>query len=402
MPLRNVSLDDARRIVLAAQGFARARPARPRAAHVRRVIHELGLLQIDYVNVLVPAHYQVPFSRLGPYERPILDRLVFEHQEFTEQWAHVASIVPMSAWPLLEHRRRQFDGGPRLKAFARKHHRYLDAVLEAVREHGPISADDLDCPEGVARKIPGAWSRSVPRVALDWHFGQGRVVATNRLPNFMRQFDLTERVVPAEHRRRSVGREEAQRELLRIAARAQGIATAGDLSDYWRMPTREARSRLAELVATGDLREVAVEGWNEPAFLDPRAKQPRRIAAAALLSPFDPMVWTRARVARLFGFDYKIEIFFPEKERRWGYYVLPFLLGERLVARVDLKAERTARRLDVLASHVESHADPSAVSEPLARELHTMARWLDLDEVRVGRRGNLARELGPATRRASC
>jgi uncharacterized protein YcaQ len=195
-----------------------------------------------------------------------------------------------------------------------------------------------------------------------------------------------------------VGREEAQRELLRLAARSQGLCAASDLADYYRMPVREARQRIEELVEAGELREVRVEGWREPAYLHPKARLPRRIGASALLSPFDPLIWYRARVGRLFDFDYRIEIFVPQAKRKWGCYVLPFLLGDRLAARVDLKADRTKRRLLVLAAYIEPHAEPSAVADALASELRTMAAWLGLDSIAVGRRGGLARPLAAAVR----
>jgi uncharacterized protein YcaQ len=242
------------------------------------------------------------------------------------------------------------------------------------------------------------WGLAIRRQVLEAHFGFGRLAVAGRLPNLARVYDLTERVLPREHHRRHVEPGEAQRELLRLAAQAHGVGTAGDLADYYRMPIRQARQRLSELVAAGDLREVRVEGWREPAFLDPEARLPRQLGASALLSPFDPVVWHRARAARLFGFDYRIEIFIPQAKRKWGYYVLPFLLGDRLVARVDLKADRRAKCLLVLAAYVESHVEPGAVADALASELRTMATWLGLDLVRIKRRGAFARRLAAAAR----
>jgi uncharacterized protein len=246
--------------------------------------------------------------------------------------------------------------------------------------------------------VPESWYGTVPRIVLEAHFGAGRLAVAERRPNFSRAYDLPERVVPAEHLGRQVSQEEAQRELLRRAARALGVATAADLADYWRMPVREARPRLLELVEDGELQPARVEGWRAPAFLHREARAPRRIAAAALLSPFDPLIWFRRRALRLFGFDYRMEVFVPAHQRRWGVYVLPFLLGERLVARVDLKTDRTRNRLRVLAAYLEPHARPGEVVPPLAAELRTLARWLDLQVVAVERRGNLARALGAAVR----
>jgi uncharacterized protein YcaQ len=305
------------------------------------MIHQLGLLQLDFVNVLLPAHYLVPFSRLGPYERARLDEVVYRRREFTEQWAHEASIVPIDVWPLLEHRRREHRVRPwGFERFLAEHADYSEAVLERVRADGPLSADDLPDPHP---DLPGrlgdewGWSLRVKRQFLETHFGFGRLVVADRLPNFARRYDLAERIVDSKQLARTVEPGEAQRELLRRAARAQGVGTARDLADYWRMPIGDARRHLADLAAGGELRLVEVEGWPKPAFLHPDARLPRQLNGAALLSPFDPLVWCRPRIARLFGFEYTIEIYVPEEKRRWGYYVLPFLLGEDLVARIGLR-----------------------------------------------------------------
>ncbi|MGI8784583.1 MAG: winged helix-turn-helix domain-containing protein [Acidobacteriota bacterium] len=285
----DLSLSEARRIALAAQGFDRPRPkGRVDARHLRRTIHQLGLLQIDYVNVLVPVHYLVPFSRLGPYDKSLLDDLIYRRREFTEQWAHEASILPVETWPLLRHRMAAHRVRPYgFESFMDLNCAYVKSVLDKVRSHGPLAADAVPGPQGTARRIAGdAWLGTVPRAVLEAHFGRGLLAVASRQSNFARVFDLAERVLPSEHHRRRVGREEAQRELLRRSARAHGVGTAGDLADYYRMQIREARLRLAELAATGELREVRVEGWREPAYLHPKASRPSRIEAAALLSPF--------------------------------------------------------------------------------------------------------------------
>jgi hypothetical protein len=269
-------------------------------------------------------------------------------------------------------------------------------VLAQVRERGPLAADDLPDPAGASRRIPGAWIGSVPRAVLEAHFGRGTLAVTERRANFARTFDLAERRLPADHFRREATREESQRELLRLAARSHGVGTATDLADYYRMPVRQARECLPELVAAGDVREVRVEGWRETAYLYARAKAPAPIQAAALLAPFDPVVWFRRRTARLFGFDYRF--FVPRPKRRWGSYVLPFLLGDRLVARMDVKADRSRRRLRVLAAYAEAGVRPGPVAEALARELRTMASWLGLESVAMERRGSLARPLAAALR----
>jgi|SRR5579859_5462783 len=398
MPRSDLSLIEARRIALAAQGFDRPRPSRVTADHLRRIIRQLGLLQIDYVNVLAPAHYQVPFSRLGPYPRKKFDEVVYGHGEFTEQWAHEASILPVETWPLLRHRMETHRVRPwGFEKIMAQIPAYVESVLDQVRARGPLAADDLADPDGLPRRIQGdAWVGTIPRAVLDAHFGRGVLAVAQRRPNFSRVFDLAERLIPAKHHRRKVEREDAQRELLGQGARAHGVGTAADLADYYRMPIREARPLLLDLVAAGELREVRVEGWREPAYLHRDAGAPRRIDAAALLSPFDPVIWYRDRAARLFGFDYRVEIYVPQEKRHWGYYVLPFLLGEQLVARVDLKADRGARRLLVLAAHLEAHAKAGQVAKPLARELRALAGWLGLDTVKVACRGGLAKALATA------
>lgn len=375
------SIAEARRIALAAQGFDRPRPAgRVDLRHLRGAIGRLGLLQLDFVNVVCPAHYQVLFSRLGSYDTSLLDRLAYRRRELTEAWAHEASLVPVELWPHLAHRRAAHPFRPRgFDSFLKKHPGYVDWVLAEIDRRGPLAAEDLPAPEGVDRRLEGSWLGTVPRALLEHLFGRGVLAVAGRRASMARTFDRSERLVPPEHHGRAVSREEAQRELVRIAARAHGIAGAADLADYFRLRVGEAQPRIAELVEGGELRQVEVEGWRGPVYLHRDARLPRRIEAASLISPFDPLIWTRKRTERLFGFDYRFEIFTPREKRRWGCYVLPFLLGERLVARVDLKAERSSGRLLVLATHFEDGADLAEVKPALAAELETMAGWLGLE-----------------------
>ena len=358
-------------------------------------------MQLDYVNLLAPAHYLVLFSRLGPYKKTLLDDLLYRRREFTELWAHEASIVPMETWPLLRYRRESHRVRPwGFEKFLASHPAYVGWVLEQVRDRGPLAARELTVPEGVERRLDLDWFGTVPRAALEAHFGCGALAIAAREPNFTRVYDLAERVIPPELLHVDIPREEAQRDLLLQAVRAHGVATAGDLADYWRMPVSGARPRITELVEAGRLRTVHVEGWREPALLDPGARAPDRVDAAALLAPFDPLIWTRARTARLFGFEYRFEIFVPPAKRKWGTYVLPFLLGDRLVARVDLKADRDSRRLRVVAASGERGVNPGAVAEALVRELRSLAGWLELDSIGVERRGDLARHLRALVGRA--
>ena len=398
---QSLSLDEARRIALAAQGFGRPRPTGPVTLnHLRRIIRQIGLIQIDSVNVLVPAHYQVPFSRLGPYDRGRLDDLVYRKREFTEQWAHEASIVPVEHWPLIRHHlgphERRWGA---LSEFMAARMEYAARVLEEVRSRGPVVAADIAEPDGTQGRGGGWWGWTMAKATLEGHFARGAIaIAERRAAGFARVYDLAERVVPAARTTRTLARDEAQRELVRLAASAMGVATAGDIADYYRMAPRDARQRVLELASAGELREVSVEGWRDPAYVHPEARQPRAITASALLSPFDPVIWFRPRAERLFQFDYRIEIYVPRPKRKYGYYVLPFLLGDRLVGRVDLKADRGARRLRVLAAHMEAGVSAEEVAVALAAELRTMARWLALDDVSLERRGNLARALNARLR----
>jgi uncharacterized protein YcaQ len=399
-PRESLSLDDARRIALAAQGFHHPRPSAPSSADAHATVLRLGLVQLDFVNVVVPAHYQVLFSRLGPYDRALLDDLAYRRRALTEQWAHEASLIPVETWPLLRHRMASFRVRPyNFEAILARLPGYAERVLDAVRARGPVTAAQIELPERGPRRIPDAWFGSVARATLEMHFSRGALAIANRLPNFARVYDLAERVLKRDVIRRDVDVDEADRALLTIAARAHGVGTARDLADYFRMTARAARPRLAELCASGELREVSVEDWREPAYLHRDARAPGRIDARALLSPFDPVVWFRPRARRLFGFDHRFEIFVPAHEVRWGRYVLPFLLGERLVARADLKADRPRCRLLVQAAFLEPGAEAGEVAAALARELHALAAWLGLAGVAVGRRGNLARPLSAAARR---
>lgn len=394
MPRSHLSRAETRRIVLAAQGFDRERPAsNPDARHLRRVMNTLGLLQLDYVNVLLPAHFLVLWSRLGAYDQARFERLVYRQREFTEQWAHEASIVPASSWPLLEHRRRSHrlhKSNPLRRI--RNRSAYLDQVLRQVQQDGALTASDLPPVPG-PRRNPGDWHRSIPRWALEFHFARGDLAIAGRLKNFQRVYDVSERVVPDKYRSLSMSKNDAQRELLRTAATAMGIATLRDLADYFRMSAKEAAPLLAELVEQGGVSIVSVEGWGEPAYLSATARLPREIRGASLLSPFDPLVWFRPRAERVFDFHYRIEIYVPAAQRRWGYYVLPFRVGDQIVARVDLKADRAGRRLRVLRVHEEQGADRNACTDRLASELRELAHWLGLENVHVTRHNAISRQL---------
>jgi len=363
------------------------------------VIRQLCLVQLDFVNIVIPAHFTVFFSRLGPYDRQLFEEVVYGSGEFTEQWAHEASIVPVADWPLLRHRMEKHRVRPYpFSAFLEKHAGYAAWVLEEVGRRGATLPEDLPVPDGVERRIPGSWVGTVPRATLEAHLGRGLLGVASRLSNFARVYDLAERLVAPEHYGRRIDAADARREMLLKAARAHGIGTTADLADYYRMPILEARPRLAELAEAGEIAEVEVEGRR--AWLHSAARVPKAIDSPALLAPFDPLVWYRPRLRWLFDFDYRVEIFVPKPKRRWGNYVLPFLLGDRLVARVDLKANRVAGRLDALGAYLEQGIAAAEVVGPLAAELRTMARWLGLDSVVVGRRGDLSSDLRRSLRSA--
>lgn len=403
--MRRVSAAAARRIALAAQGFAEPRPqGRIDARHIRRVIARVGLLQLDSVSAVCRSHYLPVFSRLGPYPRELLDRLaahggprLASHgpRELFEYWGHEASLLPVALHPLLRWRMERAD----LEAWdsvrrAGQRDELLADVLALVERDGPLRSSETGHTRTTVQE--GMWGRHDGKSALEYLFYAGSVSTAHRR-NFERVYDLAERVIPAHVLTAPTpAPADAQRELLRIAARAMGVATEPDLGDYFRLPRGDSKQRVAELAAAGELEPVEVDGWRDPAYLWPSARRPRAVQARALLSPFDSLIWRRDRTERLFGFRYRLEIYTPAPKRRYGYYVLPFLLGEELVARVDLKADTKAGTLRVLGAYAEDGQDLARVAGELAAELAEMAGWLGLSRVQAGGRG----ELSPALSRA--
>jgi uncharacterized protein YcaQ len=393
-----LSLPVARRIALAAQGFADPRPTGAvDRRHLRRVLGRTALLQIDSVNVFERAHYLPLYSRLGGYPKQHLDRAAYADRELFEYWGHEASLLPVGLHPLLRWRMARAEAGEegwgRTVRLAREQPDFVAEVLRRVQQDGPVGAGDLR--EG-PRRTGTWWDWDTTKVALEHLFWSGRVTTATRR-SFERVYDVTERVLPAELLARPTPtREDAQRELVRLAARAHGVATERDLRDYFRLRVDEAALAVRSLVEAGELLQVEVDGWRQPAYLWPAAAMPRRVRASTLLSPFDPLVWERARTARLFGFDYRIEIYVPAPKRVHGYYVLPFLHDEALCARVDLKADRRAGVLRVLAAWVEPGADAAVTAQALAAELLRAAGWQELSDVVVEPRGDLAGALSRA------
>lgn len=359
----------------------------------------VGLLQIDSVNVVQRAHYLPAFSRLGPYDREMLDRLSGRApRKLFEYWGHEASLLPVELWPLMQWRmaRAHDDAWGGMRRIAVERPDLVAGVLADISDRGPLSVSELahhDEPRGP--KGPW-WDWSDVKRAVEYLFWSGEITSARRV-RFERRYDLPDRVIPAAILAVPTPTvEEAQRDLLRIAARAMGVATEPDLRDYFRLPSAESKRRVAELVDAGELQPVAVEGWAAPAYMSPGARVPRSVDAQAIVGPFDSLVWERPRVERLFGFRYRIEIYVPKPKRIYGYYVLPFLLGDRLVARVDLKADRAAGALLVQAVHAESDA-PAETAGALAGELRSLASWLDLDDVVIVGAGDLAPALTHAS-----
>jgi len=396
---RTLSAGQARRIALAAQGFADARiDGEVGRRHFRKTAERLGVIQVDSVNVVSRTHYLPAFSRLGAYPRELLeDEAWGKKKSLFEYWGHEASLMPMAMQPLFRWRMEEMRAGQTgwsgLVNFGRERRDYIDGVLEEIAKRGPVTGGDFA--EG-PRGAPGWWEWSNGKRALEWLFWAGFITTRTRR-GFERVYDLTERVIPAAIANAPTpSPEEAQRALLLIAAQAMGVATEADLRDYFRMSVAGTRTRLAELVEDGALEPVEVKGWRQPAFLHPKARMPRRIEAQALLSPFDNLIWARDRTERLFGCKVRLEIYTPAHKREHGYYVLPFLQGDAITARVDLKADRQAGVLLVQSAHLEPFALEGEVAPALASELRLMAGWLGLNRVVVAAKGELAPELAAA------
>jgi uncharacterized protein len=400
MSTPSLSLAQARRIALAAQGFADPRPSgTPNVRHLRRVLGRIGLLQMDSVNVLVRAHYLPLYSRLGAYPVALLDRASHRPpRELFEYWGHEASLLPVSLHPTLRWRMAQDHNWGGVTRLSRQQPDLVRWVRDEVAAKGPVTAAEIerDVPE---RSERWGWNWSDVKTALEWLFWRGEVTSARRTTTWARVYDVPERVLPpAVLAVPTPSPAEAQRELVRIAAVALGVAAEPELRDYFRLSVAGARAAIADLVEAGELVPVAVEGWRGPAYLHASARLPRRVSAATLVSPFDPLIWERARTERLFGFRYRIEIYVPAAQRVHGYYVLPFLLGDRFVGRVDLKADRRAGVLRVPAAWSEDGLPPAVTAEALATELRRLAGWLGLGDVSPPEGGDLARPLAAALR----
>ncbi|MCV6965858.1 YcaQ family DNA glycosylase [Mycobacterium intermedium] len=395
----------ARRIAVAAQGFSEPRPAGAiTRGHLRRLISRIQVLQLDSVSVAVRAHYAPVFSRLGHYDRDLLDNVAWgppRKRLLVEYWAHEAALMAVDDWPLLRWRMRQYRHGRWGTHIVKANLKLADEIVAAVTELGPSTAGQIEAYlEAEPRGAKGPWwGRSDTKWVAEALFASGVLTTATRV-GFARHYDLVERVLPAHVLARQVDDDEAVRELTLRAATALGVATEADIRDYFRLSAQQVKPVIAELVAAGEVERVDVEGWSAPAYLRAGQKVPRVDRGTALLCPFDPLIFFRPRVERLFDFHYRIEIYTPAAKRRYGYYVWPFLLDGRLVGRVDLKADRDAGTLRVVGAFAEPDAPRNAVAAALAGELTTMASWLGLGGVTVSGRGDLAAPLRGAAKRA--
>ena len=390
--MRTLSNDAARKIALGAQGFAAANPGgRIDVRHFRRVMRQLGLIQLDSVNVCVRTHYMPFYSRLGAYDMGHLDAWLNQSGENFEYWAHAAAVLPVDRYPLWRWKMQTMKPWRRAQELLDAHPGLVDNVLQQVADHGPLTVRDLDVPDHTNEAW---WGYGPGKVALEVLFANGHVTAL-RTGNFTRLYDLPQRTIPSDFLRDDVAydKDAAYKELLVEATRHQGIGTVSDIADYFRLLASTAAPILARLAREGRIEEVTVDGWNGPVYLDLDAVRPRRIVGSALLSPFDPVMWNRERAERMFGFEYRIEIYVPEDQRVFGYYVLPFMLDGDIVGRVDLKADRKAGRLLVRSAFIEDGRDAQAVTAALASELHRFGGWLGMEDIVVERRGNIAHGL---------
>nr|WP_207839254.1 crosslink repair DNA glycosylase YcaQ family protein [Williamsia soli] len=402
----DLSASQARRLALAAQGFADRQPtAAVNRRHLQRMLSRTRLIQMDSVSVAVRAHYMPMFSRLGPYDRTVLEQAAWEPTArrpalLAEYWAHEAALIPIEHWPLFRWRMQDYAHGRYREAVGdKKAAEVRTRILDAVSEVGPCTSGMLEDHLGhEKRPKKGAWwDRSQVKYLCEVMFAAGELSATRR-SGFTRYYDLAENVV-GEYANVEIPRDEAVRSLVAGSVVALGVGTEADIRDYYRLKPAPARAALADLVAAGEVQQVRVEGWEKPGYLDPGARVPRAISRSTLLSPFDPLVFFRPRTERVFDFHYRIEIYVPEAKRVHGYYVLPYLLGDQLVARVDLKTDRPGNRLLVLGAFAEAGADVPLVAESLATDLLTMANWLGVEQIVVGDRGDLAPQLRMSIRR---
>jgi uncharacterized protein len=396
----------ARRVAVAAQGLAEPKPAGPiTRAHLKRLISRIQVLQLDSVSVAVRAHYAPAFSRLGRYDCDVLDRAAWGPRSsrlLAEYWAHEAALMAVDDWPLLRWRMRQYRHGRWGSHIVKANPQLADDIVAAIAEIGPSTAGQIEAHLAAEpRAAKGAWwNRSDTKWVAEALFASGVLTTATRV-GFARHYDLVERVLPPSVLSREVDDDEAVRELALRAATALGVGTEADIRDYFRLSAQQVKPAIADLMAAGEIERIDVEGWSAPAYLRAGRTVPRLDRGTALLCPFDPLIFFRPRVERLFGFHYRIEIYTPPSKRRYGYYVWPLLLDGHLVARVDLKADRASNTLRVVGAFGEFGAPRARVVAALAGELASMASWLGLGGFSVSSRGDLATELRATAKRVS-
>ena len=383
----SLSIADARRIALSAQGFDTARPkTKATQRHVDALIARLGVIQIDSVNVLVRSQELPLFARLGNHDRNAIPKAT-QAQKLFEYWGHEAAHLPVDLYPLFRWKMDAARTGKvthwGLTSFYEDNKAFVKRTLKHVATNGPTTSRELSTR---TEKKGTWWDWDEAKVALEYLFLTGQLMSRGRGSDFARIYDTPERVLPqrvidaptpSEH--------DARKQLLVRSAIAQGVATASDLADYYRQKLATVKPLITELVEEGELREVAVDGWTEKAFVHRNSKLPKQLHATALLSPFDSLVWCRPRNERLFDFHYRIEIYTPKEKRKFGYYVLPFMVNGEMMGRVDLKADRANSALLAYSVHTEKGVKRSSINDALNTELHTMAMWLQLDQVQIGR-----------------
>ncbi len=390
--VETVSAASARRIALAAQGFARPHPATVATRQLAALIERVGLLQLDSVNVFERSHYLPVFARLGAYDKAKLDALTFSRgARYVEYWAHEAAVIPIDTWPLLRWRMQDhYDKhAADLNAWAHSNRPMIDWLKAELADKGPMPASAVE--HDANRRSGPWWGWSDVKTGLEVLFRWGELASAGRT-RFERNYALPEQVLPASVPNRAVTRDDAQRALVRHAAQAHGIGTASDFADYFRMSRTDTLAAMHSLADEGVVVPVVVEGWKQQAWLHRDARVPRRIDAAALLSPFDPVVWDRKRAERLFGFHYRIEIYTPAPKRQFGYYSLPILVGDTVVGRIDLKNDRQAGVLRVQSAWHEASSTP-AIAAQVAPLVRAAAEWQGLSEVTVNTWGTLAEPL---------
>ncbi|MGF0319454.1 winged helix-turn-helix domain-containing protein [Nocardia fluminea] len=396
--MQRMNAAQARRTALAAQGFGKRKPANPKRRAVLDVVARTRLLQIDSVSAVVRAHYAPVFSRIGPYDRSLLDGAAWSdsakaRRGLVEYWAHEAALIPVADWPLMRWRMAEYRHGrwSGMRKVVERNPTLGKDILDVVTEVGAASAGEIERHLELDKPRPKGtwWNLSDTKMICEQLFAAGEL-STARRVGFTRHYDLTERVVPADVRDREIGEADAVRELIRRSSRALGIGTEADLRDYYRLARRQSAPAIADLVDAGELLPVEVDGWDAPAYLHPEAATPRRITGTALLCPFDPLIFFRPRTQRIFDFHYRIEIYTPEPKRVHGYYVFPLLVDGKLVGRVDLRAERATGRLLAPGAFAEPGFATVETAQALRAALREMADWLELDEVVIGERGDLA------------